>query len=174
MPTNQEAELQYFKETLESFAGYDAYHVRPSIPTHSTPPLPTPHYNHNHPFERLRDCSGRIDGLSPRPAPPKSIPSVNQISTQHHTNIFYTRYVRYYPLSLARTFIHQLSANHSRRMNFLTLPKAQRDLLVSIGYKEKLERVDEGIRRCVSLASSLSLSLVSFGFSLPCVRGMGE
>jgi hypothetical protein len=41
----------------------------------------------------------------------------------------------------------QLSANHLRRMNFLTLPKDQRDLLINVGFKDKLDAVDEGIRR---------------------------
>jgi hypothetical protein len=41
----------------------------------------------------------------------------------------------------------QLSANHSRRMGFLTLPKEQRAMLVKLGYRDKLDAVDEGIRR---------------------------
>ncbi|KAG7561947.1 hypothetical protein FFLO_02587 [Filobasidium floriforme] len=42
---------------------------------------------------------------------------------------------------------YHLSANHTRRMNMLTLPKDQRALLTEIGYKDKLDAVDEGIRR---------------------------
>ncbi|WVO17552.1 hypothetical protein L204_105247 [Cryptococcus depauperatus] len=42
---------------------------------------------------------------------------------------------------------YHLSANHARRMALLTLPKAEKELYVEIGYKEKLEAVDEGIRR---------------------------
>jgi hypothetical protein len=45
------------------------------------------------------------------------------------------------------TMSRQLSANHLRRMNFLTLPKDQRDLLINVGFKDKLDAVDEGIRR---------------------------
>ncbi|KAJ9115859.1 hypothetical protein QFC22_005001 [Naganishia vaughanmartiniae] len=41
----------------------------------------------------------------------------------------------------------QLSANHARRMGFLTLPKDQRAMLVKLGYRDKLDAVDEGIRR---------------------------
>jgi hypothetical protein len=43
----------------------------------------------------------------------------------------------------------QLSANHARRMAFLALPKDQRDVYEAVGYREKLEAVDEGIRRYV-------------------------
>jgi len=41
----------------------------------------------------------------------------------------------------------QLSANHARRTAFLALPKEQREIYDSVGYREKLEAVDEGIRR---------------------------
>jgi carnosine N-methyltransferase len=41
----------------------------------------------------------------------------------------------------------QLSANHARRMAFLSLPKDQRELYEQIGFRDKLEAVDEGIRR---------------------------
>lgn len=41
----------------------------------------------------------------------------------------------------------QLSANHARRTAFLALPKEQREVYDSVGYREKLEAVDEGIRR---------------------------
>lgn len=41
----------------------------------------------------------------------------------------------------------QLSANHSRRMSFLSLPKDQKAIYDTIGYREKLDAVDEGIRR---------------------------
>ncbi len=51
------------------------------------------------------------------------------------------------PRSDVFAHILQLSANHLRRMNLLTLPKAQRELLVSIGFKDKLDAVDEGIRQ---------------------------
>lgn len=43
----------------------------------------------------------------------------------------------------------QLSANHARRTAFLALPKEQREIYDSVGYREKLEAVDEGIRRYV-------------------------
>ena len=53
-----------------------------------------------------------------------------------------------HPTNLYLAFsVIQLSANHARRMNLLTLPKDQRELLVEIGYKDKLDAVDEGIRR---------------------------
>ncbi|KAJ9094688.1 hypothetical protein QFC21_005845 [Naganishia friedmannii] len=42
---------------------------------------------------------------------------------------------------------YHLSANHARRMGFLTLPKEQRAMLVKLGYRDKLDAVDEGIRR---------------------------
>ncbi|CAD6575410.1 MAG: hypothetical protein TREMPRED_001369 [Tremellales sp. Tagirdzhanova-0007] len=42
---------------------------------------------------------------------------------------------------------YHLSANHARRMAFLSLPKEQKQLYADIGYREKLEAVDEGIRR---------------------------
>lgn len=42
----------------------------------------------------------------------------------------------------------KLSANHARRMAFLSLPKEQRAMYESIGFRDKLEAVDEGIRRC--------------------------
>jgi carnosine N-methyltransferase len=42
-----------------------------------------------------------------------------------------------------------LSANHARRTAFLALPKEQREIYDSVGYREKLEAVDEGIRRYV-------------------------
>jgi hypothetical protein len=32
-------------------------------------------------------------------------------------------------------------------MGFLTLPKEQRAMLVKLGYRDKLDAVDEGIRR---------------------------
>lgn len=41
----------------------------------------------------------------------------------------------------------QLSANHVRRMAFLSLLTEQQELYDSIGYREKLDAVDEGIRR---------------------------
>ncbi|BEJ11480.1 hypothetical protein CspHIS471_0109020 [Cutaneotrichosporon sp. HIS471] len=41
---------------------------------------------------------------------------------------------------------YHLSANHSRRMSFLALPRDSRDVFESLGYREKLEAVDEGIR----------------------------
>jgi hypothetical protein len=44
----------------------------------------------------------------------------------------------------------QLSANHARRTAFLALPKEQREIYDSVGYREKLEAVDEGIRRYVN------------------------
>jgi len=43
----------------------------------------------------------------------------------------------------------QLSANHARRTAFLALPKEQREIYDAVGYREKLEAVDEGIRRYV-------------------------
>ncbi|OWT37934.1 hypothetical protein C362_04959 [Cryptococcus neoformans Bt1] len=42
---------------------------------------------------------------------------------------------------------YHLSANHARRMAFITLPKAEKEVYELIGYREKLEAVDEGIRR---------------------------
>lgn len=33
-------------------------------------------------------------------------------------------------------------------MAFLSLPKHQRDVYDQLGYRDKLEAVDEGIRRC--------------------------
>ncbi|WVQ85832.1 hypothetical protein IAT38_008000 [Cryptococcus sp. DSM 104549] len=42
---------------------------------------------------------------------------------------------------------YHLSANHSRRMNFLSLPKESKEMYTAIGYREKLDAVDEGIRR---------------------------
>jgi carnosine N-methyltransferase len=36
-------------------------------------------------------------------------------------------------------------------MAFLALPRDQRELYDAVGYREKLEAVDEGIRRYVSL-----------------------
>nr|XP_019007992.1 uncharacterized protein I206_07160 [Kwoniella pini CBS 10737]OCF46773.1 hypothetical protein I206_07160 [Kwoniella pini CBS 10737] len=42
---------------------------------------------------------------------------------------------------------YHLSANHARRMSFLSLPKESKELYDSIGYREKLDAVDEGIRR---------------------------
>ncbi|UOH79699.1 hypothetical protein LQV05_000709 [Cryptococcus neoformans] len=42
---------------------------------------------------------------------------------------------------------YHLSANHARRMAFITLPKAEKEVFELIGYREKLEAVDEGIRR---------------------------
>ena len=36
-------------------------------------------------------------------------------------------------------------------MAFLSLPKEQKELYAQIGYREKLEAVDEGIRRRVEL-----------------------
>lgn len=47
----------------------------------------------------------------------------------------------------------QLSANHARRTAFLALPKEQREIYDSVGYREKLEAVDEGIRRYVHCPS---------------------
>ena len=47
----------------------------------------------------------------------------------------------------------QLSANHARRTAFLALPKEQREVYDSVGYREKLEAVDEGIRRYVRYLS---------------------
>jgi carnosine N-methyltransferase len=41
----------------------------------------------------------------------------------------------------------QLAGNHARRMAFLALPREQRDIYEAIGYRDKLEAVDEGIRR---------------------------
>ena len=41
----------------------------------------------------------------------------------------------------------QLSANHDRRMAFLQLPKEERDVYERLGYLDKIEAVDEGIRR---------------------------
>lgn len=46
----------------------------------------------------------------------------------------------------------QLSANHARRVAFLALPKDQREIYEIVGYREKLEAVDEGIRRCVQVS----------------------
>jgi carnosine N-methyltransferase len=45
----------------------------------------------------------------------------------------------------------QLSANHARRMAFLALPKDHKAVYEVIGYREKLDAVDEGIRRYVLL-----------------------
>jgi len=45
----------------------------------------------------------------------------------------------------------QLSANHARRMAFLSLDKGDKELYEEIGFKDKLEAVDEGIRRYVHL-----------------------
>ncbi|WRT70514.1 uncharacterized protein IL334_007512 [Kwoniella shivajii] len=42
---------------------------------------------------------------------------------------------------------YHLSANHARRMNFLSLPKESKQIFNGIGYREKLDAVDEGIRR---------------------------
>nr|XP_018259967.1 uncharacterized protein I303_08039 [Kwoniella dejecticola CBS 10117]OBR82125.1 hypothetical protein I303_08039 [Kwoniella dejecticola CBS 10117] len=42
---------------------------------------------------------------------------------------------------------YHLSANHARRMSFLSLPKDSKELYGAIGYREKLDAVDEGIRR---------------------------
>ncbi|ORY35874.1 N2227-like protein-domain-containing protein [Naematelia encephala] len=42
---------------------------------------------------------------------------------------------------------YHLSANHARRMAFLQLPKEAKQMYEAIGYREKLEAVDEGIRR---------------------------
>lgn len=41
----------------------------------------------------------------------------------------------------------QLSANHARRMAFLSLPKEDQEMYEEIGFRDKLEAVDEGIRR---------------------------
>ncbi|KAJ7176344.1 N2227-domain-containing protein [Mycena crocata] len=40
---------------------------------------------------------------------------------------------------------YSLSANNRRRKDFYTLPKADQELLAGLGYKEKLDRVDEAI-----------------------------
>nr|XP_019051309.1 hypothetical protein I302_01758 [Kwoniella bestiolae CBS 10118]OCF30239.1 hypothetical protein I302_01758 [Kwoniella bestiolae CBS 10118] len=42
---------------------------------------------------------------------------------------------------------YHLSANHARRMNFLSLDKESKAMFDGIGYREKLDAVDEGIRR---------------------------
>ncbi|RSH82127.1 hypothetical protein EHS25_006060 [Saitozyma podzolica] len=42
---------------------------------------------------------------------------------------------------------YHLSANHARRMAFLSLPKESKTLYEELGYREKLDAVDEGIRR---------------------------
>ncbi|KAK8850361.1 hypothetical protein IAR55_004279 [Kwoniella newhampshirensis] len=42
---------------------------------------------------------------------------------------------------------YHLSANHARRMAFLSLPKESKEMFNLIGYREKLDAVDEGIRR---------------------------
>ncbi|WWC92095.1 uncharacterized protein L201_007049 [Kwoniella dendrophila CBS 6074] len=42
---------------------------------------------------------------------------------------------------------YHLSANHARRMSFLSLPKESKEMYDGIGYREKLDAVDEGIRR---------------------------
>jgi hypothetical protein len=52
------------------------------------------------------------------------------------------------PIGLIKYLPDQLSANHARRMAFLSLPKEQRIVYESIGFRDKLEAVDEGIRRC--------------------------
>jgi carnosine N-methyltransferase len=60
----------------------------------------------------------------------------------------YARYhVRPSPLLLTPLTPAQLAVNHIRRMNYLTLPKAQRHVLAELGYRDKLDAVDEGIRR---------------------------
>jgi hypothetical protein len=41
----------------------------------------------------------------------------------------------------------QLAANHARRMAFLALPRDQREVYEDIGFRDKLEAVDEGIRQ---------------------------
>ncbi|WWD20540.1 hypothetical protein CI109_105016 [Kwoniella shandongensis] len=42
---------------------------------------------------------------------------------------------------------YHLSANHARRMAFLSLPKESKEMFNLIGYRDKLDAVDEGIRR---------------------------
>ncbi|WVF68128.1 hypothetical protein IAT40_002891 [Kwoniella sp. CBS 6097] len=42
---------------------------------------------------------------------------------------------------------YHLSANHARRMAFLSLPKESKEMFDGIGYRDKLDAVDEGIRR---------------------------
>ncbi|ORX41215.1 N2227-like protein-domain-containing protein [Kockovaella imperatae] len=42
---------------------------------------------------------------------------------------------------------YHLSANHARRMAFLQLPKEDKEVYEHLGFREKLEAVDEGIRR---------------------------
>nr|XP_019000724.1 uncharacterized protein I203_06769 [Kwoniella mangroviensis CBS 8507]OCF64185.1 hypothetical protein I203_06769 [Kwoniella mangroviensis CBS 8507] len=42
---------------------------------------------------------------------------------------------------------YHLSANHARRMNFLSLDKESKEMFDGIGFREKLDAVDEGIRR---------------------------
>ncbi|WVQ95725.1 hypothetical protein IAU59_002824 [Kwoniella sp. CBS 9459] len=42
---------------------------------------------------------------------------------------------------------YHLSANHARRMAFLSLPRESKEMFDGIGYRDKLDAVDEGIRR---------------------------
>ena len=63
----------------------------------------------------------------------------------------YDGYMRYHvraprPARKRRADV-QLSANHARRMSFLSLRKEDKALLDEIGFREKLDAVDEGIRR---------------------------
>jgi hypothetical protein len=58
-------------------------------------------------------------------------------------------YVSLPKLPISQDIDEQLSANHARRTAFLALPKEQREIYDSVGYREKLEAVDEGIRRYV-------------------------
>jgi hypothetical protein len=51
-------------------------------------------------------------------------------------------------------------------MNLLTLPKEQRELLVEIGYKDKLDAVDEGIRRSVPILKTSMISWSNVRFFL--------
>ena len=120
--------------------------------------LDTPYHYNNHLTEtRLKDGIPR--GKSPLEISPKSIrwihaisrpfPPVSAIRKRQLTN----------SCLCART--GQLSANHARRMAFLQLPKESKLMLEALGYREKLEAVDEGIRRLVSLFIISWLSFIS-------------
>ena len=50
---------------------------------------------------------------------------------------------------------HHLTTNHARRMAFLTLPKDSRDAYEELGYLEKIEAVDEAIRRYCTFTNEL-------------------
>lgn len=81
-------------------------------------------------------------------------------------HIAYVNLLIHEPVVVTEGLGVQAAANNRRRKDFHTLPIADRELLESLGYKEKLKKADEAIAKNAAFLTSIVADPEIFGHDL--------